>query len=134
MYVHALHTVHALPDLRIAGGRLGDGVSFYISLSGNVDLSLVSFECVEVRAHDRNEMSPNAELTRRRDFTNASPDQSSMERGDAEFGPPLQRVVVGSRSRHSGMFSKRFPFCSSDKSWLSTFQFNSSSYSTLTSQ
>jgi hypothetical protein len=22
--VHALHTVHALPDLRIAGGRLGD--------------------------------------------------------------------------------------------------------------
>jgi hypothetical protein len=25
MYVHALHTVHALPDLRIAGGRLGDG-------------------------------------------------------------------------------------------------------------
>jgi hypothetical protein len=25
MYVHALHTVHALPDLRTAGGRLGDG-------------------------------------------------------------------------------------------------------------
>ena len=25
MYVHALHTVHAVPDLRIAGGRLGDG-------------------------------------------------------------------------------------------------------------
>ena len=24
MYVHALHTVHALPDLRVAGGRLGD--------------------------------------------------------------------------------------------------------------
>ncbi len=24
MYVHALHTVHAVPDLRIAGGRLGD--------------------------------------------------------------------------------------------------------------
>src|SRR6266550_5355272 len=24
MYVHALHTVHALPDLRTAGGRLGD--------------------------------------------------------------------------------------------------------------
>jgi len=23
--VHALHTVHAVPDLRIAGGRLGDG-------------------------------------------------------------------------------------------------------------
>jgi hypothetical protein len=22
--VHALHTVHALPDLRVAGGRLGD--------------------------------------------------------------------------------------------------------------
>ena len=27
MYVHALHTVHVLPDLRVAGGRLGDGVS-----------------------------------------------------------------------------------------------------------
>jgi hypothetical protein len=27
MYVHALHTVHALPDLRVSGGRLGDGVS-----------------------------------------------------------------------------------------------------------
>src|SRR5258706_3946262 len=27
MCVHALHTVHALPDLRVAGGRLGDGVS-----------------------------------------------------------------------------------------------------------
>jgi len=30
MYVHALHTVHALPDLRTAGGRLGDG--FYDEL------------------------------------------------------------------------------------------------------
>jgi hypothetical protein len=27
MYVHALHLVHALPDLRVAGGRLGDGVA-----------------------------------------------------------------------------------------------------------
>ena len=27
MYVHALHTVHAVPDFRVAGGRLGDGVS-----------------------------------------------------------------------------------------------------------
>ena len=27
MCMHALHTVHALPDLRVAGGRLGDGVS-----------------------------------------------------------------------------------------------------------
>jgi len=25
--VHATHTVHALPDLRIAGGRLGDDVA-----------------------------------------------------------------------------------------------------------
>jgi hypothetical protein len=31
MYVHALHTVHALPDLRIAAGRLRDDVSFLIS-------------------------------------------------------------------------------------------------------
>jgi hypothetical protein len=27
MCVHALHAVHALPDLRIAAGRLRDGVS-----------------------------------------------------------------------------------------------------------
>jgi hypothetical protein len=27
MSVHALHAVHALPDLRVAGGRLGDDVS-----------------------------------------------------------------------------------------------------------
>jgi len=27
--VHALHTVHALPDLRIAGGSLGDGFSHH---------------------------------------------------------------------------------------------------------
>jgi hypothetical protein len=25
MYVHALHAVHALPDLRVAAGRLRDG-------------------------------------------------------------------------------------------------------------
>jgi hypothetical protein len=25
MYVHALHTVHALPDLRVVAGRLRDG-------------------------------------------------------------------------------------------------------------
>ena len=27
MYLHALHTVHALPGLRVATGRLRDGVS-----------------------------------------------------------------------------------------------------------
>src|SRR5260370_21294543 len=27
MYVHALHTVHALPDLRVTAGRLRDDVS-----------------------------------------------------------------------------------------------------------
>ncbi len=27
MYVHALHPVHAVPDLRVSGGRLRDGVS-----------------------------------------------------------------------------------------------------------
>ena len=33
MYVHTLHTVHALPDLRVAGGRLGDGVSVLMAQS-----------------------------------------------------------------------------------------------------
>ena len=38
MYVHALHPVHAVSDLRIAGGRLGDGVSegSLIGASSNV--------------------------------------------------------------------------------------------------
>src|SRR5216684_9313845 len=31
--VHPTHTVHALPDLRIAGGRLGDGCSQKISIT-----------------------------------------------------------------------------------------------------
>jgi hypothetical protein len=33
--VHALHTVHALPDLRIAGGRLGGRFLAQISLPWN---------------------------------------------------------------------------------------------------
>ena len=33
MYLHALHTVHALPDLNIAGGRLGEGFSHKISIA-----------------------------------------------------------------------------------------------------
>jgi len=35
MYVHALHTVHALPDLRVAAGRLRDGVSLLARQSVN---------------------------------------------------------------------------------------------------
>jgi hypothetical protein len=31
MYMHALHTVHALPDLRVAAGRLRDGVSNFVT-------------------------------------------------------------------------------------------------------
>jgi hypothetical protein len=31
MYVHALHGVHALSDLRVAGARLGDGESDYFA-------------------------------------------------------------------------------------------------------
>ena len=45
MYVHALHTVHALPDLRVAGGRLGDGVSAKLmrSLSRHSDSARYAF-------------------------------------------------------------------------------------------
>jgi hypothetical protein len=32
MYVHALHPVHDVPDLRIAAGRLRDGVSVQLHL------------------------------------------------------------------------------------------------------
>jgi hypothetical protein len=37
--VHALHTVHALPDLRIVGGRLGDGF-YHAYLFANAELRL----------------------------------------------------------------------------------------------
>jgi len=37
--VHATHTVHAVPDLRVAGRRLGDGVSDYFPY--NADLKFV---------------------------------------------------------------------------------------------
>ena len=40
MCVHALHTVHALPDLRIAGGRLGDGF-YHALLFATADLRLL---------------------------------------------------------------------------------------------
>ncbi len=40
MCVHALHTVHALPDLRIAGGRLGDGF-YHALLFATADLGLI---------------------------------------------------------------------------------------------
>jgi hypothetical protein len=38
-YVHALHTVHALPDLRIAAGRLRD-VFYHALLFATADLRL----------------------------------------------------------------------------------------------
>src|SRR5215510_3723008 len=36
MCVHALHTVHALPDLRVAGGRLRDGLKTWSKASHSV--------------------------------------------------------------------------------------------------
>jgi hypothetical protein len=40
--VHATHTVHAVPDLRIAGGRLGDGF-YHAFLFATPDLRLTFF-------------------------------------------------------------------------------------------
>jgi hypothetical protein len=42
--VHALHTVHALPDLRIAGGRFG-GRFFYQALLFATEDLRVTFLC-----------------------------------------------------------------------------------------
>ena len=36
MYVHALHTVHALPDLRVAAERLRDGVCFLVEMGPRI--------------------------------------------------------------------------------------------------
>ncbi len=41
MYVHALHTVHALPDLRVAGGRLGDDLYHALPFA-TADLRILS--------------------------------------------------------------------------------------------
>ena len=41
MYVRALHTVHALPDLRVAGGHLGDGLSSDYQCAKYSDLEVV---------------------------------------------------------------------------------------------
>jgi hypothetical protein len=49
-YVHALHTVHALPDLRIAGGRLGDGF-YHALLFATADLRLLF--CDEASRYSR---------------------------------------------------------------------------------
>jgi len=41
--MHALHTVHAVPDLRNAAGRLRDGVSYmlmYFSADSTVQISI----------------------------------------------------------------------------------------------
>jgi len=38
--VRATHTVHALPDLRVAGGRLGDGV-YHALLFATAHLRLI---------------------------------------------------------------------------------------------
>jgi len=44
MYVHALHTVHALPDLRLAGGRLRD-VFYHALLFATGDLRTLWTHC-----------------------------------------------------------------------------------------
>ena len=46
MCMHARHTVNAVPDLRIAGGRLGD--VFYHALQG-LNCIESSFRCPRIR-------------------------------------------------------------------------------------
>ncbi len=55
MYVHALHTVHTLPDLRITGGRLGDGFLSRVALHcDKFESYLPVAKCSHlVRTHDR---------------------------------------------------------------------------------
>jgi len=43
MYVHALHTVHALPDLRTAGGRLGGGVFIRAAILFSIGCAVVAY-------------------------------------------------------------------------------------------
>ena len=43
------HRVHALPDLRIAGGRLGDGMSFLLSMAiCSRKLNVHAFACIRI--------------------------------------------------------------------------------------
>jgi hypothetical protein len=55
MYVHALHTVHALPVLRVAGGRLGDGVSVdFDHLEVTLVIKKPTFHCAETHRCNNN--------------------------------------------------------------------------------
>ena len=56
IYVHALHIVHALPDLRIAAGRLRDGC-YHALLFATEDLR-VTFLCPK-QAEIRGSWLPN---------------------------------------------------------------------------
>ena len=49
MCLHALHTVHAVPDLRVAAGRLRDGVSVVMEQNTLFDQAIVSSEGGESR-------------------------------------------------------------------------------------
>jgi hypothetical protein len=44
MYVHATHTVHAMPDLRIAAGRLRDDACEIISRFGTCFIEIIKTE------------------------------------------------------------------------------------------
>jgi len=48
MYVHALHTVHALPDLRMAAGRFaGRYVSFWLVISPTIREEFLRLSYIE---------------------------------------------------------------------------------------
>jgi hypothetical protein len=58
MYVHALHTVHALPDLRVAGGRLGDGPLRLFRVLGHAISGIVNLTKKETELGHSNKMNP----------------------------------------------------------------------------
>ena len=52
MYVHALHTAHALPDLRTAAGRLRDGFLHEFHLLGTRKIKIMETEFLTSRQTD----------------------------------------------------------------------------------
>ena len=84
--MHALHTVHAVPDLRIAGGRLGDDCSHKISITTE------SFSVIAKALFTDHETAHTATVKSRRPKLTAQPQEND------ETGENLAQTAYESQS------------------------------------
>ena len=88
--MHATHTVHALPDLRVTGGRLGDG--FWIGISVVVAIPRDG----SAKTHERQLSKDEAESYDR---------ASSAKRGGSFFNSRCIRAASSMRSSSDRSFA-----------------------------